>query len=120
MSTQYRTSSLPAAKSPGAAIHPGLNPLMHSLLESNLVKRVRTVDGAYRWKLAEAAEHRLDELARSMERPAAALAYLNHRCARCREHGLTHLINDRYLCGDCQWKEDSTAEQAGRAVWPQA
>jgi hypothetical protein len=83
------------------------NPLLRSLLTWDLVERVEDPEspGGHRWLLREEAQRRLDALAPRPREAASSLAYLDHWCARCREQKLTHLIEGRYLCTDCQRAE---------------
>jgi len=78
------------------------NPLLRSLLSWGLVERVETEDGSHRWDLTEEARQRLDELTPERRRAAATLEYLDHSCSSCREQRLTHLVDGRFLCVECQ------------------
>ncbi len=93
------------------------NPLLRSLLSWHLVDRVEGDDGTHRWELTEAAQEQLDKLTPTRQRAVKALAYLDHWCANCREQRLTHLLDGRYLCEDCERREAAgpVPEPAGRA-----
>lgn len=93
---------LPSAVAPGGIPVEAFNPLLRSLLSWDLVRREEQEDGSSRWVLIESAQQRLDSLAGPRRRTAAALAYLDHWCARCRQRHLTHLIDGRYICEECQ------------------
>jgi hypothetical protein len=94
------------------------NPLLRSLLGWKLVERVDLDDGSHRWELSEGAQHRLDDLTPARQRAVTTLAYLDHSCNRCRQQRLTHLVDDRYLCVECQRLEDleANAPPAGQPV----
>jgi hypothetical protein len=104
MDEPFRTNKLvPVAKPQGDTLaSEAFHPLMHSLLTFGLVTRVEGEDGTHHWRLIDAAEKRLDQLSASLNRPRSALAYLDHWCASCREQRLTHLVDGRYLCPDCE------------------
>jgi hypothetical protein len=93
---------LPGAVRPGAIRVEAFNPLLRSLLSWELVERVEDPDGGHRWVLIEDAQRRLDELAPRPRRSSTSLAYLDHWCARCRQQRLTHLIDGRFVCEDCE------------------
>lgn len=78
------------------------NPLLRSLLGWGLVRRVELEDGTHRWELSETAQQRLDELTPERRRAATTLAYLDHVCSSCRQQRLTHLVEGRYVCNECQ------------------
>ncbi|MGH9172078.1 MAG: hypothetical protein ACRD0Z_14615 [Acidimicrobiales bacterium] len=113
MDKPVRTNKLvPASQTIGAVPSEALHPLMHSLLTFGLVHRVEDADDGHHWQLTDAAEQRLDHLTAPLDRSAAVLAYLDHWCARCRQQRLTHLIDGRYLCPDCERLEREPAMQA--------
>ncbi|MGA8680820.1 MAG: hypothetical protein WB592_10085 [Acidimicrobiales bacterium] len=92
------------------------NPLLRSLLSWGLVERVETDNGTHRWELTEEARKRLDDLTPERRRAAATLAYLDHWCGSCRQQRLTHLVDGRFLCVECQAleTEDSNPPAPGR------
>ncbi|MHB8244874.1 MAG: hypothetical protein ACYDGN_05870 [Acidimicrobiales bacterium] len=96
---------LPGAIAPEGIPVEAFNPLLRSLLSWDLVQRVETEDGTRQWVLKEDAQRRLDALAPRPRHSSASLAYLDHWCARCRQQRLTHLIEGRYLCQECQRAE---------------
>ncbi|MGO9198845.1 MAG: hypothetical protein ACLQK4_17180 [Acidimicrobiales bacterium] len=92
-----------SATSRGGAIPvDAFNPLLRSLISWELVQRVEDADGSHHWVLIEDAQRRLDSLAHGPRQSAAALAYLDHWCASCRQQKLTHLRDGRYLCMECE------------------
>lgn len=94
------------------------NPLLRSLLTWGLVERKEDGENGHHWALIADAQARLDELTPRPRRSSAALAYLDHWCARCRQQRLTHLIEGRYLCEDCQRAESSSGSALGSAPEP--
>lgn len=96
---------LPGAVPPGGIPVEAFNPLLRSLLSWDLVERVQSPDGGHQWVLIEEAQQRLDDLAPRPRRETTSLAYLDHWCARCRQQRLTHLIEGRFLCEECQRAE---------------
>lgn len=86
------------------------NPLLRSLLSWELVERREDGAGGHYWALIDEAQARLEALTPRKRRPAAALAYLDHWCARCRQQRLTHLIDGRYLCEECERAESATGD----------
>jgi hypothetical protein len=86
------------------------NPLLRSLLSWELVERREDAEGGHHWALIDEAQERLESLTPRPRRSTAALAYLDHWCARCRQQRLTHLIEGRYLCEDCERAESSTGD----------
>jgi len=96
---------LPGAVARGGIPVEAFNPLLRSLLSWDLVTRVQDADGNRSWILIEDAQKRLDSLAPRPRESSASLAYLDHWCARCRQQRLTHLIDGRYVCEECQRAE---------------
>jgi hypothetical protein len=83
------------------------NPLLRSLLSWDLVHRVDCDDGTHDWRLTDATQRQLDELTPPRRRDSGSLVYLDHWCARCRQQRLTHLLDGRYLCEECEQIEAS-------------
>ncbi len=79
------------------------DPLLRDLVCWGLVKRNEETNDAP-WQLAPAAQKRLDELRPASTPRAAAVVYLDHRCADCRQRGPTRIHQDCYLCEKC-WAE---------------
>src|SRR6202044_1293501 len=76
------------------------DPLLRDLIAWGLV----TTDNAGRgtWKLVDAAERRLSEIAGAKGTVnAESVLYFNHRCSVCRAHGPTRLRDGLYVCGNC-------------------
>lgn len=86
------------------------NPLLRSLLSWELVERREDENGESYWALIDEAQQRLEMLTPRPRRPTAALAYLDHWCARCRGQKLTHLIDGRFLCEECERAESATGD----------
>jgi hypothetical protein len=105
MERANENTRLPGAVPPGAIPVEAFNPLLRSLLSWELVNRVEDPDGSRRWVLTPEAQERLDALAPRPRRSSASLAYLDHWCARCRQQRLTHLIEGRFLCEECERAE---------------
>jgi hypothetical protein len=103
-------------KALGAAPRESFRPLMHSLLSFGLVKRVDDGGGLHHWELTAEAEARLDEVSASVDRPITTLAYLDHLCARCRQQKLTHLLDGRFVCLDCERAEQEQQTQSEPSV----
>ncbi len=102
------TPRLPGAVAPGGIPVEAFNPLLRSLLTWELVEREEGADGGHRWVLTGEVQERLDALVPPPRRESSSLAYLDHWCARCRQQRLTHLLEGRYLCEDCQRAESGT------------
>lgn len=86
------------------------NPLLRSLLSWELVERREDGEGGHYWALIDEAQERLEKLTPPPRRATAALAYLDHWCARCRQQKLTHLIDGRFLCEECERAESETGD----------
>ena len=95
---------LPGARPLSGIPVDAFNPLLRSLLAWGLVERRQTPEGVS-WALIEEAQRRLDSLVPPERRSATSLAYLDHWCARCRQQKLTHLIEGRFLCEECERAE---------------
>jgi hypothetical protein len=76
------------------------DPLLRDLVGWGLVERQ---DGTT-WQLVASAQQRLDELLPTRAPGAAAVVFLNRRCADCNQRGLTRLRGDSYVCDGC-WAE---------------
>lgn len=110
-----------AARLPDAVARTGIpvdafNPLLRSLLSWDLVHREELADGTHRWELTEAAQRQLDALTPARRRAAPSLAYLDHWCARCRQHRLTHLREGRFLCEECERLEAIGGQATARGA----
>jgi len=94
------------------------NPLLRSLLSWGLVERVELEGGPHRWELTDVAQQRLDDLTPERRRAATTLAYLDHWCGSCRQQRLTHLVDGRFICVECQRleAEESHPQAPGRRV----
>jgi hypothetical protein len=103
-------NALPSAGIPVEAF----NPLLRSLLTWELVRRVDDPERGPRWELIDQAQDRLDALVPRPRHSTAALAYLDHWCARCRQQRLTHLRDGRYVCEECEGIESGTAPAPAR------
>lgn len=99
---------LPGPVPPGGIPLEAFNPLLRSLLSWELVRREEDGEGGSRWVLIDDAQERLDALASRPRHSNTSLAYLDHWCSRCREQRLTHLIDGRYLCEECERIESGT------------
>lgn len=86
------------------------NPLLRSLLSWELVERREDGEGGHYWALIDEAQERLEKLTPPPRRATATLAYLDHWCARCRQQKLTHLIDGRFLCEECERAESETGD----------
>ncbi len=93
---------LPDAVPPSTVSVEAFSPLLRSLLSWDLVRREETSEGERQWVLIEDAQKRLDALAGRQQSSSGVLAYLDHWCAGCHQRHLTHLIEGRYLCEDCE------------------
>lgn len=111
MQADPRHEPLPRAVSPERYPVEAFNPLLRGLLGWGLIERVELEDGTHRWDLTDTAQQRLDELTPERRRAATTLAYLDHSCSRCRQQRLTHLVEGRYICVDCQRIEDEAPAQ---------
>jgi hypothetical protein len=116
MELDPRPEPLPRAVSNQRFPVEALNPLLRGLLGWGLVERVEYADGTHHWELSEAAQRRLDDLTPERRRAVTTLAYLDHWCSNCREQRLTHLVDGRYLCVECQQlgQEDHDQQASGR------
>ncbi|GEM_PF-1344022 len=92
------------------------DPLLRDLVTWNLVVRDGAA-GRSRWRLAEAAQRRLDELATSADPvPVDQLVFLDHRCTDCRLRQRTRLYDGVYLCDSC--RDQRRARAGGTATDP--
>ncbi len=110
MEVDPRHEPLPRAVRPQSFPVEAFNPLLRSLLGWGLIHRVDLEDGAHRWEPSDLAQQRLDDLTPERQRAATTLAYLDHWCSICRQQRLTHLVDGRYVCVECERTESAAAE----------
>ena len=77
------------------------DPLLRDLICWGLVIRQEGTTDAP-WQLVPAAQQRLAELQPTSPPHAAAVVYLDHRCADCRQRGPTRMHEECYLCERCR------------------
>jgi hypothetical protein len=77
------------------------DPLLRDLMCWGLVIRQEGAPDAP-WQLVPAAQQRLAELQPTSPPHAAAIVYLDHRCADCRQRGPTRMHEECYLCERCR------------------
>ena len=94
------------------------DPLLRDLVGWGLV--VRSDSAKPIWRLADAAQRRLNELVLSSAPvDAESVVYFHHRCALCREQKPTRLRQSHYLCESCLARQadihdDVPAEETSR------
>lgn len=92
------------------------DPLLRDLVTWGLVV-AKDGEPTGRWELVEAAQRRIDEVARPARQVGRErMIYLDHRCASCRTRRTTQLRGDRYLCEECLREEclrEATGDRAG-------
>jgi hypothetical protein len=77
------------------------DPLLRDLVCWGLVTRQEGTTEAG-WQLVPAAQQRLGELQPASPPRAAAVVYLDHRCADCRQRRPTRIHEECYLCERCR------------------
>jgi ribosomal protein L37AE/L43A len=92
------------------------DPLLRDLVAWGLVTRTDSTRPS--WRLVEAAQRRIDQLAqRSQPLDVDQLLYLDHLCVDCRDRCRTRLYEGEYVCDSCM---ERRAVEAAAPVAPPA
>jgi hypothetical protein len=85
-----------------AASRQQIDPLLRDLLAWGLVEPARPADAtATTWRLAENAQHRIEDLHTQRDSHRPHLVYFDRVCAGCRRRQMTRLDDGMYLCDAC-------------------
>lgn len=74
------------------------DPLLRGMVTAGLVEREPQSGG---WQVSPAARRRLDEILSTEEPVGGVTLRVGCRCSACRQHRVTRLHGERYLCDDC-------------------